>query len=117
MPSIPHKPWFVYILRCADNSLYTGITTDVNKRIDQHNGQTNDHTNGQNNRDNKKGAKYTRGRRPVTLVFQEQSSSRSTASKREYAIRTLKKSQKEQLIVATIKAAEVKTRQTCSLLT
>ena len=78
--------WVVYILRCADNSLYTGITTDINKRLDQHNGV------------NEKGAKYTHGRRPVTLVYQESSNSRSTASKREYVIKSLKKPQKERLI-------------------
>ncbi len=78
--------WFVYILRCADNSLYTGITTDVNKRLDQHNGI------------DKYGAKYTHGRRPVALVYQESLTSRSAASKRECAIKSLKKSQKERLI-------------------
>ena len=80
------KSWFVYILRCADNSLYTGIAMDVNKRIKQHNGIL------------KNGAKYTRGRRPVKLVYQEASISRSDAYKREYAIKCLNKSQKEHLI-------------------
>ena len=78
--------WVVYILRCADNSLYTGITTDINKRLEQHNGIS------------EKGAKYTHGRRPVTLVYQEPSNSRSTASKRECAIKSLKKPEKEELI-------------------
>ena len=82
--------WVVYILRCADNSLYTGITTDINKRLDQHNGV------------NEKGAKYTHGRRPVTLVYQESSNSRSAASKREYVIKSLKKPQKERLIKTAI---------------
>ncbi len=81
------KQWFVYILRCADNSLYTGVALDVNKRLDEHNGI------------DKNGAKYTHGRRPVTLVYQESSNSRSDACKREYAIRRLNKSQKEQLLV------------------
>ncbi len=80
------KPWFVYILRCADNSLYTGVTTDVNKRLDQHNGI------------DKNGAKYTRSRQPVKLVYQESSISRSEASKREYTIKCLKKSEKEHII-------------------
>ena len=81
------KPsWYVYILRCADNSLYTGIAMDVDKRIKQHNGIDN------------KGAKYTRNRQPVRLVYQEPSNSRSAASKREHAIKTLKKSQKELLV-------------------
>ena len=80
------KTWFVYVLRCADNSLYTGITLDVNKRLDEHNGIE------------KNGAKYTHARRPVQLVYQEPSNSRSEACKREYAIKNLKKSQKETLI-------------------
>lgn len=78
--------WFVYILRCADNSLYTGVTTDINKRLAQHNGI------------DKNGAKYTQARRPVELVYQETSQSRSGACKREYEIKCLKKSQKETLI-------------------
>jgi len=83
---MPAEPWFVYILRCADNSLYTGVALDVNKRLDEHNGIA------------KNGAKYTHGRRPVKLVYQESVNSRSAACKREYIIRTLKKSQKEILI-------------------
>jgi len=78
--------WFVYILRCADDSLYTGITTNLQKRLDQHNGI------------NKKGAKYTHSRRPVVLVYQETLDSRSSASKREHEIKSLKKHQKEVLI-------------------
>lgn len=80
------KPWFVYILRCADDSLYTGVALDVNKRLAEHNGL------------DKNGAKYTLGRRPVKLVYQEASVSRSAACKREYAIKCLSKSQKESLI-------------------
>ena len=80
------KQWFVYILRCADNSLYTGVALDVNKRLDEHNGIE------------KNGAKYTHGRRPVKLVYQEASISRSDAYKREHAIKCLNKSQKEHLI-------------------
>jgi putative endonuclease len=78
--------WSVYVLRCADNSLYTGVALDVNKRLDEHNGIT------------KNGAKYTHARRPVELVYQEHADSRSDACKREYVIRKLKKSQKEKLI-------------------
>lgn len=86
MPSSSAPSWIVYILRCADNTLYTGITTDVDKRIDQHNGVE------------KNGAKYTRNRQPVRLVYQEPSISRSDASKREYSIKCLTKSQKETLV-------------------
>ncbi len=79
------KPWFVYFLRCKDNSLYAGITTDVVRRLHQHN-----HT--------KLGAKYTRARRPVTLVFTEMTPDKSSASKREYQLRKLSKPQKEHLV-------------------
>ncbi len=78
--------WYVYVLRCADNSLYTGVALDVDKRLDEHNGIA------------KNGAKYTHARRPVELVYQEPAASRSDACKREYVIRHLKKSQKENLI-------------------
>jgi len=80
------QAWFVYILRCADNTLYTGITTDLDKRIEQHNGLQ------------KNGAKYTRNRQPVKLGYQEESSSRSAASKRECSIKALSKLEKEHLV-------------------
>lgn len=74
------KPWFVYILRCADDTLYTGITTDVARRIDEHNaGRT-------------PGARYTRGRRPVQLAYAEEAVNRSTAASREAAIKQLDRS-------------------------
>ena len=66
--------YFVYILECNDGSLYTGITTDVIKRLDEHNTKT-------------CGAKYTKSRRPVKLLYDELSSDRSNASKREYEIK------------------------------
>jgi len=84
--STAHKPWFVYILRCADDTFYTGVTTDISRRLDQHNGII------------KNGAKYTRNRQPVTLVYQETSNSRSDACKREYAIKDLSRFEKERLI-------------------
>ncbi|MDH5231576.1 MAG: GIY-YIG nuclease family protein [Gammaproteobacteria bacterium] len=80
--------WFVYILLCADDSLYTGITRDLEGRLEQH------------NYDDKLGAKYTRGRRPVSLVYQEELPSRSAAAKREYAIKRLSKQNKLALINA-----------------
>jgi putative endonuclease len=79
---------FVYVLRCADNTLYTGYTVDVEKRLKEHNGQ--DGT--------KLGAKYTRGRRPVTLVYQERFANRSDAQKRESVIKTLSRKEKEKLV-------------------
>ncbi len=78
--------WFVYVLRCADNSLYTGITTDVERRVKEHNSKT------------KSAAKYTRARQPVKMVYHEQSDGRSGASQREYAIKKLSKAKKEALI-------------------
>jgi putative endonuclease len=79
--------WFVYILQCADGSLYTGITTDVQRREREHN-------------DGKLGARYTRSRRPVRLVYSESQNSRSTAAKREYAVKQLTLAAKRVLIQA-----------------
>lgn len=69
--------WFVYILRCADGSFYTGITTDVTRRVEEHNSH------------DKLGARYTRSRRPVSLAYVEEVTSRGEATKREAAIRRL----------------------------
>ena len=77
--------YFIYILECNDGSLYTGITKDVTKRLEEHNSSD-------------KGAKYTKARRPVKLVYQESSQDRSSASKREYAIKKLSRTKKMQLI-------------------
>ena len=77
--------YFVYILECNDGNLYTGITKDIEKRLDEHNTSM-------------KGAKYTKARRPVKLVYQESSIDRSTASKREYEIKKLTRLKKLQLI-------------------
>ncbi|MDH3325373.1 MAG: GIY-YIG nuclease family protein [Gammaproteobacteria bacterium] len=80
------KPeWFVYMLRCADGSLYTGITTDLERRIIEHNSSV-------------LGAKYTRGRRPVRLVYKEKLATRALASKKECFIKRLSKKQKELLV-------------------
>ena len=78
--------WFVYIARCSDNSLYTGITMDVERRIDEH------------NNDNKAGAKYTRVRRPIKLVYQEEVASRSEAARREAVLKKLTKTEKEAFV-------------------
>ena len=77
--------YFVYMLECADGTLYTGITTDLTRRLNEHNGS-------------KKGAKYTRSRRPVTLAYSESFKNRSEASKREYYIKRLGVAQKRALI-------------------
>ncbi|MBC8212342.1 MAG: GIY-YIG nuclease family protein [Gammaproteobacteria bacterium] len=79
--------WAVYILRCSDDSLYTGITTDVERRVEEHNGNS-----------NKCGARFTRSRQPVTLVYREAANNRSEASKREMAIKALSRDQKLALI-------------------
>ncbi len=79
------KNWFVYILTCADNSLYTGVTTDVGKRVLAHN-------------EAKTGAKYTKARRPVTLTYTESGFSRGEALKREAAIKNLSREEKKLLI-------------------
>ncbi|MFH2124055.1 MAG: GIY-YIG nuclease family protein [Pseudomonadota bacterium] len=77
--------WYVYIVRCGDNSLYTGITKDLEKRILEHNSGA-------------KGAKYTRSRRPVALVYSEEAASRSAATSRELTIKKLDLSRKRQLV-------------------
>ena len=78
--------WYVYILHCADGTLYTGITVDLERRLQEHNG------------DNTLGARYTRIRRPVTLAYFESADSRATAASREAAIKKLNRGQKLQLI-------------------
>ena len=80
------KLWYVYILKCSDNTLYTGVTVDIERRVNEH------------NHDNKLGAKYTRVRRPVKVVYQEELETRSLAGKREAQIKKLKRTEKESLI-------------------
>ncbi len=77
--------YYLYILECADGTLYTGITTDLTRRIEEHNSS-------------KKGAKYTRTRRPVKLCYSEVCEDRSSASSREHAIKKMTRIQKLQLI-------------------
>ena len=76
--------WFVYILRCVDGTLYTGITKDLARRCQQHNAGT--------------ASRYTRSRRPVKLVYQEPQRSQSLALKREVAIKKLTRRQKLAMI-------------------
>lgn len=78
------KVWYVYILRCRDGTLYTGITDDLDRRLEQHNSG--------------KGAKYTRGRGPVELLHREEYPEKGEALRRESAIKRLTKPQKEALI-------------------
>jgi len=76
--------WFVYIIEASDNSLYTGITTDLERRFNQH--------------ASGRGAKYFKGRRPVKFVYSENADTRSSASIREAEIKKLTRVQKQQLI-------------------
>ncbi|PHV72303.1 hypothetical protein CS063_02165 [Sporanaerobium hydrogeniformans] len=76
--------YIVYIVKCKDGTYYTGYTTNIEKRVAMHNAQ--------------KGAKYTKGRLPVELVYEEHFESKGQALKREYAIKQLTKLQKEKLI-------------------
>jgi putative endonuclease len=80
--------WTVYMLRCADGSLYTGITNDVARRVGEHN------SNGL------LAARYTRARRPVVLVYRETVATRSAACKREYRIKQMTRSEKQELLRA-----------------
>lgn len=80
--------WYVYIVCCGDGTLYTGITKDLEKRIEAHNS-------------GKGGARYTRSRRPVQLVYSEQVESKSTAAKLEYQIKRLPLSKKERLVTSS----------------
>lgn len=77
--------YYLYILKCADKTLYTGITVDLERRIKEHN-------------DSKLGAKYTRTRRPVKLVFSKKFRNRSSASKAENRIKNLSRNEKLELI-------------------
>ncbi len=78
--------WFIYILECSDSSYYCGITTNIERRLKQHLGEM------------KGGAKYTHSRKPCYLVYQEQTSSRKDALKREIEIKKMTKSEKIKLI-------------------
>ncbi len=79
--------WYVYMLRCADGTLYTGVTTDLKRRVAEHNveGAAG------------KGAKYTKARRPVVLAYSETMLDRSAAQMREHALRQLSRAEKEKL--------------------
>jgi putative endonuclease len=80
------KPWYLYIIKCSDHSLYTGIATDVERRFIEH------------LTDPKKGAKFFRGRGPEQIVYLEEFADRSEASKRESHIKSLSRKQKEALV-------------------
>ncbi len=77
--------FYLYVLSCSDNTLYTGITTNIERRVDEHN-------------TSKKGAQYTKTRRPVRLVFSKRFKSRSKASQEEYRFKQYSREQKLELI-------------------
>ena len=77
--------WWVYVVRCADATLYTGVTRDLERRISEHNGG--------------RGARYTRPRRPVQLIYSEPAENRSEAQRREHVIRQWPAARKRELEV------------------
>ena len=89
-PKQPGDPWFVYILRCADGTFYTGITKDVKRRCQQHNAGT--------------ASRYTRSRRPTKLVWHEPQPTQSSALKREAAIKEMPRKDKLAMIRLSKKA-------------
>lgn len=85
--------YYVYLLRCADGTLYTGFTNDLARRLAAHNAG--------------RGAKYTRGRRPAELVYWESFSNKSSALRREYAIKQLPRRQKLTLIQSSVPSRQI----------
>ena len=84
--------WFIYIVRCADDTLYTGIAKDVARRIVEHNSN------------NLLAALYTRGRRPVVLAYKEAVKTRSAAARREYDIKKMTRVGKQALLKARLRS-------------
>jgi putative endonuclease len=81
--------WFVYMIEASDSAYYTGITTDVERRFDEHSSSS-------------LGAKYFNGRSPVKVIYEESGHTRSSASKREYEIKQLSRRQKELLVKGSV---------------
>jgi putative endonuclease len=81
--------WFVYMIRCSDDSLYTGVTTDIERRFKEHAGD-------------EKGAKYFNGRQPLEVVYSESGHSRSSACQREASIKKLSRNEKQVLANRTL---------------
>ena len=79
--------WYVYLMRCADNSLYTGVTTNPERRVREHNGKVKG-----------KGAKYTKHRSPVEVIYTEKYPDRSSCSKREYQVKSMSRKDKVKMI-------------------
>ena len=96
-PEAKNENWDVYMIRCGDGSLYTGITTDVQRRLSEH----------ENDDRKNKGAKALRGKKPLTLVYRLGAGNRSEALKLEYRIKQLGKTEKEKLIGLDFSLAEI----------
>ena len=90
--------WYLYLIRCRDDTLYTGITTDVDRRYAQHQGAGN------------AGSKYLRGRGPLSLVFQQNLGSKSLALKEERRVKRMSKAKKEELIRVNRNAVHIECR-------
>ncbi len=84
------SPWFVYLIRCRDNSLYTGISTDVARRFVEH------------QQDRLKGSRFLRGKGPLELVFQAEAGDRSRASRMEHRIKRMRRDDKLRLIAGEL---------------
>ena len=78
--------WYFYVVECVDHSFYAGVTTELARRVKEH------------NEDNKRGAKYTRSRRPVRLIYSKEYPSRSAAQKEEYRFKQLDRKSKERVV-------------------
>ena len=90
--------WYLYLIRCRDSTLYTGISTDVDRRLAQHQGQ------------GSAGSRYLKGRGPLRLVFQEKLGSKSLALKLERRVKRMSKARKEELIKVGRYAAQIMNR-------
>jgi putative endonuclease len=89
--------WTLYLLRCADGSLYTGITTDLQRRLQEHNGELG----------NSRGAKSLRGRQPLTVAYQLPVASKSIGLQLEYRIKQLRRKDKERLVLGALDPASL----------
>ncbi|MGQ3685953.1 MAG: GIY-YIG nuclease family protein [Candidatus Loosdrechtia sp.] len=94
-PALKMNNWFLYLIRCKQGRLYTGITTDVERRFAEHAGN------------DKKGSKYLKGKAPLSLVMKKRIGSRSMALKIEAKVKRLSKIKKEMLIDGKIKIREI----------
>ncbi|UCH82241.1 MAG: GIY-YIG nuclease family protein [Nitrospiraceae bacterium] len=87
--------WFLYLIRCKDHSLYTGISTDVRRRLKEHQGN------------DKKGSRYLRGKAPLKTVFKKKIGDKSLASKVEIKVKKLPKAKKELLVKGKLRIKEI----------